>query len=331
MTALTRRNALLAATATAAASVMPHAETAHAAVPAAGKQIAGWYRYKVGDIEVTVATDGISRFKMAPTHVVNVPLDTVNAALADMFMEKDMMTTPYNPIALNMGGKLVVIDTGTGDANYKKSNGVGGQLVSNLAAAGIDRNAVNTVIISHYHGDHINGLLMADNSLAYPNADILVPEKEHAYWMDDGEMSRASKGRIEGNFKNVRRVMNTEVLKRVGTYAWGKEVLPGVTAQGTPGHTFGHSSFVVASGNDAVYVQSDVTHVPFLFVLHPDWHAFYDQDGQMAQDTRHKVYDMLAAEKMRVQGFHYPFPSLAHVVKNGTGYRYLPVPWSPVI
>jgi glyoxylase-like metal-dependent hydrolase (beta-lactamase superfamily II) len=230
-----------------------------------------------------------------------------------------------------MGGKLVLIDTGTGEANYKKTNGAAGQLVSNLAAAGIDRNAVNTVIISHYHGDHINGLLMADNSLTYPNAEILVPEKEHAYWMDDGEMSRASKGRIEDNFKNVRRVMNKEVLKRVRTNAWGKEVLPGITSQGTPGHTFGHSSFVLASGNDSVYVQSDVTHVPFLFVLHPDWHAFYDQDGQMAEDTRRKVYDMLAAEKMRVQGFHYPFPSLAHVVKSGTGYRYLPVPWSPVI
>src|SRR5690349_19661207 len=107
MTGLTRRNALLAATATAAASAMPHGDTARAATPATVKQVAGWYRYKVGDIEVTVATDGVSRFKMAPNHVINVPLDTVNAALADMFMEKDMMTTPYNPIALNMGGKLV--------------------------------------------------------------------------------------------------------------------------------------------------------------------------------------------------------------------------------
>jgi glyoxylase-like metal-dependent hydrolase (beta-lactamase superfamily II) len=90
-------------------------------------------------------------------------------------MEKDMMTTPYNPIAVNTGSKLAIIDTGTSETNYKKSNGVGGQFVSNLAAAGIDRSAVDTVIISHYHGDHINGLLMDDNSLTYPNAEILVP------------------------------------------------------------------------------------------------------------------------------------------------------------
>jgi hypothetical protein len=116
----------------------------------------------------------------------------------------------------------------------------------------------------------------------------------------------------------VQRVFSGEVLKRVRTYPWGKEVVPG-SPRRAQGHTFGHTSYVGASGNESVCVQSDVTHVPFLFVLHSDWHAFYDQDGQMAQDTEHKVYDMLAAEKMRVQGVHYPFPSLAHVVKNGTG------------
>jgi glyoxylase-like metal-dependent hydrolase (beta-lactamase superfamily II) len=173
------------------------------------------------------------------------------------------------------------------------------------------------VIISHYHGDHINGLLMDDNSLTYPNAEILVPAPEHAFWMDDGEMSRASAGRVQNNFKNVRRVFNAEVTKRVKTYEWGKELISGVTAQGTPGHTPGHTSFLISSGDHSVYVQSDVTHVPFLFVRHPDWHAFYDQDGAKAEATRRKVYDMLVAEKLRVQGFHYPFPSLAYVEKYG--------------
>ena len=169
-----------------------------------------------------------------------------------------------------------------------KSNGVGGQFVTNLAASGIERTAVDTVIISHYHGDHINGLLMEDNSLTYPNAEILVPAREHAFWMDDGEMSRATVGRLQSNFKNVRRVLNAEVMKRLKTYEWGKEVIPGVTAQGTPGHTPGHTSYVIASGSDSVYLQSDVTHVPFLFARHPDWHAFYDQDGDMAETTRRR-------------------------------------------
>ena len=194
MTAFTRRNLLSAAAGAAAAMTVPFDHPVRAATPPAGKQAAGWYRYKIGSIEVTVATDGVARFKMAEDHVTNIKKDVVNAALAEVFMEKDMMTTPYNPIAINTGSKLAVIDTGTGETNYKKSNGAGGQLVTNLAAAGIDRNAVDVVIISHYHGDHINGLLMDDNSLTYPNAEILVPATEHQYWMDDGEMSRATNG-----------------------------------------------------------------------------------------------------------------------------------------
>ena len=331
MTAFTRRNLFSVAASAATAIAVPFGHPVRAATPPAGKQAPGWYRYKIGNIEVTVATDGVARFKMAEDHVINIKKDAVNAALAEVFMEKDMMTTPYNPIAVNTGSKLAIIDTGTGEANYKKSHGIGGQFVSNLAAAGIDRTSVDTVIISHYHGDHINGLLMEDNSPTYPNAEILVPAPEHKYWMDDGEMSRATNTRVQTNFKNVRRVFNAEVLKRVKTYDWGREVIPGVTAQGTPGHTPGHTSYVIASGSETVYVQSDVTHVPFLFVRHPDWHAFYDQDGAMAEATRFKVYDMLVADKMRVQGFHYPFPSLAHVEKYGTGYREIPVIWSPTI
>jgi glyoxylase-like metal-dependent hydrolase (beta-lactamase superfamily II) len=331
MSDLTRRQAFAVAASAAAAASLPLARDAQAAAPPAGKQAAGWYRYKIGSIEMTVATDGVARFKMAEDHVINIKKDAVNAALAEVFMEKDMMTTPYNPVAINTGGKLAVIDTGTGEANFKNSKGVGGQFVTNLAAAGIDRNAIDTVIISHYHGDHINGLLMADGSLTWPNAEILVPAFEHKYWMDDGEMSRATNARVQTNFKNVRRVFNAEVMKRVNTYEYNKEVIPGVTAQHTPGHTVGHTSYVISSGQEAVYLQSDVTHVPFLFARHPDWHAFYDQDGPMAETTRRKVYDMLSADRMRVQGFHYPFPSLAHVEKVGSGYREIPVLWNPTI
>jgi glyoxylase-like metal-dependent hydrolase (beta-lactamase superfamily II) len=241
MNNLTRRNLLAGAAGATAATVLPFEKPVKAATPPAGKQAPGWYRYKIGTIEITVATDGVARFKMAEDHVTNIKLDAVNAALAEVFMEKDMMTTPYNPIAVNTGSKLAVIDTGTGESNYKKSGGVGGQFITNLSAAGIDRGAVDTVIISHYHGDHINGLLMDDNSLTYPNAEILVPATEHAFWMDDGEMGRASPVRMQTNFKNVRRVFSTDVLKRVKTYEWDKEVIPGVIAQGTPGHTPGHT------------------------------------------------------------------------------------------
>jgi glyoxylase-like metal-dependent hydrolase (beta-lactamase superfamily II) len=326
----TRRTVLSgAAAATLAPLAVPSA--AIAAAPPTQKQAPGWYRYKVGSFEITVVTDGANKFKFEDNHVTNKKRDEVNAALAAAYYEKDMMTTPYNPVVVNTGAKLVVIDTGTSEANFERSKGAAGQFQRNLAAAGIDRNAVDTVIISHYHGDHINGLLKPDKSLAFPNAEILVPAAEHKFFMDDGEMSRAPKGRMEGVFKGVRAVMTDDVLKRVKTYEPDKEIVTGITSVATNGHSWGHNSHVVASGSSKVFVQGDVTHVPFLFVRHPDWHVFYDQDPAMAEATRRRIYDMLVAEKMLVQGFHYPFPSLAYVEKSGTGYREIPVPWDPTI
>jgi glyoxylase-like metal-dependent hydrolase (beta-lactamase superfamily II) len=330
---LTRRTLLtgtVASTAAAGICLAPGRE-ARAAAPPAGTQAPGWYRYKVGNFEITVATDGVNRFKFPDDIVANVKREEVNAALVAAHREPDVYVTPYNPIVVNTGQKLVVIDTGLGEAVFNSSKGAIGQFLTNLAAAGIDPKTVDTVIISHYHGDHVNGLLKADNSLAFPNAEILVPAAEHKFWMDDGEMSRAPKGRMEEQFRNNRRIFAGEVMKRLRTYDEGKEVVPGITAVPTHGHSMGHSSHVVASGSSQVYVQADVTHVPFLFARNPGWHAFYDQDPVMAEATRRKVYDMLVAEKMLVQGFHYPFPSLAYVEKSGSGYREVPVAWNPTL
>ena len=327
---LTRRAALLGISAAAAAPALATVP-ARAAVPAKGNQVAGFYRYKVGDTEITVITDGVNRFKLPDDMVGNVPKDQVQAALTAAHVEPGMFYNPYNPVIVNTGAKLVLIDTGVGEAGFKQSNGKIGQFLTNAAAAGYKPEDFDAVIISHYHGDHVNGLIKADNSITFPNAEILVPANEHKYWMDDGEMARAPKGRIEGVFKNNRRVFAGEVLKRVRTYDWDKEVVPGILAVGTPGHSPGHTSHIVSSGSAKVYVQADVTHVPFLFVRNPGWHAFYDHDPVMAETTRRKVYDMLSAEKMMVQGFHYPFPSHAYVEKNGTGYRETMVLWNPAI
>jgi glyoxylase-like metal-dependent hydrolase (beta-lactamase superfamily II) len=326
---LSRRNVLTGAAVAGVAALTP--AVAQAAAPPSGKQVAGFYRYKLGDIEVTVVTDGANRLPVTDAFVINVKKEEVNAALVAAYMEPGFFVGPYNPIVINTGRKLALVDTGTGAANFERSKGAAGQFTTNLAAAGIDPGAIDTVIISHFHGDHMNGLLKADNSLAFPNAEILVPANEHQFYMDDGNMSRAPKGRIEDVFKNVRRVMSGDVLKRVRTYAWDKEVIPGVLAVGTPGHTPGHTSHIVSSGSKKVYVQADVTHAPYLFARNPGWHAYYDQDPVMAEATRRKVYDMLVAERMLVQGFHYPFPSVAHVEKAGQGYREVPVVWNSVL
>jgi glyoxylase-like metal-dependent hydrolase (beta-lactamase superfamily II) len=328
MTIASRRGVLGGAVAAAASAATA---PLNAAVPQSGNQAPGYYRYRVGSIEITVVDDGVSRMPITDDFVENVTKDEINGALEAAFLEKNFYAGPYNPIVINTGTKLALVDTGTGETAFKASNGLNGRLPINLAAAGFDARAIDAVIISHYHGDHFNGLIKADGSLAFPNAEILVPAVEHKFWMDDGEMGRAAKPRVVFGFKNTRRVFAGEVLKRVRTYEWDKEVIPGVTAIGTPGHTPGHTSHVVASGNKAVYVQADVTHAPFLFARHPGWHFMLDVEPVQAEATRRKVYDMLVAERMLVQGFHYPFPSVGHVEKSGTGYREVLVNWSATI
>ena len=332
MTEIDRRSVLAGALATGAALASPLATpSAKAAAPAAGTQNSGWYRYKVGTHEITVVTDGVNRFKFPDGFVANKNRDEVNQGLVAAFLQPapDMIAVPYTPIVVNTGSKLVVMDTGTGEGNFERSKGAAGQFHGNLKAAGIDRNQIDMVIISHFHGDHINGLLTPDNKPSFPNAEVLVPAAEWKYFMDDAEMGKQTSDRMKGVFAGLRKVFDA-LDRKVTQYEPDKELAPGITSISTPGHTPGHTSFIVASGNDKVFVQADVTNLP-LFVRNPGWHLMFDQDANMAEATRRKVYDMLSADRMMVQAFHYPFPARAYIEKTSTGYRETMVPWSPTL
>lgn len=282
------------------------------------------FRYNIGDIEVTVLTDGFRMVPVDDKYLANASASDLVKALAAAGLPTDKMKNTYSPVVLSTGGKRVLIDTGNGEAALKQSNGERGTLNGNLAAAGIDRNAIDVVVISHFHADHVNGLLMADNSRAFPNAEIMVPEVEWKFWMDDGEMSRASKGRMTELFANNRRVFDA-LGRKVTVYRWDQEIAPGVTAVGTPGHSIGHTSFMVASRGKRVFVQQDICNNVAVFAPFPDWHGFFDQDPPKAAATRRRIYDMLAAEKLPVQAYHFPYPALGRVEKAGDGYRVIPV------
>jgi glyoxylase-like metal-dependent hydrolase (beta-lactamase superfamily II) len=134
---------------------------------------------------------------------------------------------------------------------------------------------------------------------------------------------------MEDLFKNNRRVFDA-LGRKVTPYEWNKELAPGLMPIATLGHCIGHTSYVLSSGNAKLFIQSDVTNHPDLFARHPEWGGFFDQDPQLAVATRKRVYDMLVADRMLVQGFHYPFPGVAHVEKDASGgYRVVPAAWSP--
>ena len=171
MVELSRRAAMAGAAATA---LMPLTMTAaRAAAPLAEKQNASFYRYNVGTHQVTVVCDGVATVNLADNYSPNATKDQISKVLADSHLPTDKITHTFSPVVVNTGPKLVVIDTGLGLAQFEQSKGRTGQFHNNLAAANIDRNNVDTVIISHFHGDHINGLLAADNKAAFANAEIM--------------------------------------------------------------------------------------------------------------------------------------------------------------
>lgn len=280
------------------------------------------YTYRCGDHEVFVVPDGSRTFPLSDEFVPNATREELNGALAEAGMPSDQMTIVFNPLLLKTGGKTVLIDAGNGAGRGASA----GRLVPNLGSIGITPESIDCVVISHFHRDHIDGLLAPDDGAQFPNAEILVPAPEWDFWMDDGNMAQAEPGRMQELFQNARRVFDG-LRSRVRTYPWDSEVLPGLTAMGTPGHSVGHTSFMLSSGNDSVFIQCDVTNHPALFVHHPDWYASFDQDPAQALATRKRIYEMLVAERLPVQGFHHPVPGLSFVERAESGYRLVPIDW----
>lgn len=332
MTDLNRRHLLAGAAAVSAAAATGLRPTAaNASVPPTGTQAPGFYRYKVGSYECTSINDGARTFPMPEKFVVNIPKEESLAAGEAAYMPKGMVTVPFNPQLINTGSKLVLIDTGNGVANLEPSKGAVGRTLQNLAAAGVDPKNIDVVLLSHLHPDHTNGIRLADGALAFPNAELMVPGKDWEFWTSEDNAAKAESNPMMKNyFANVKKTF-AGLESKVTKYDWGKEVAPGITSIATPGHTPGHTSFAVASGDAKVLIQSDVTNIPEFFLRNPDWHVMYDADAALAQTTRHKFYDMAAAEKATVIGFHFTFPSVGHVEKDGAKYRLVPSAWNPTI
>lgn len=328
MTKLTRRHLLAgAATATAASALAPLGahSPAYAAAPPAGKQAPGWYRYKVGDFEVTIISDGVWHRKLEGATVPNASLADVQQALADAFLPTDILPYPFNLTVINTGSKLVAIDTGTAG----RFTPTGGTYLDNLAAAGIDPAKVDTVVISHFHPDHINGIWTKDDKLVFPNAEITVPEPEWAFWMDEAKASAAPEG-AKPNFANCKKVFGP-IADKVTRYQPGKEVAPGITSFAAYGHTPGHTAYTVASGDKSLLMMVDSVANPAVFARYPEWQHASDFIRNMGIETRKRMLDRAAVDKSLIQAMHFPFPGTGYIVKDGAGYRFVPSLWTHIV
>ncbi len=318
MATVTRRTLL---TGSAAAALAAGANPAAAAAPPSGKLTPGVYRYNIGTFELTALYDGIWYRPITEKFIRNAPFAEVEHALADAFMPADKLATPFTTLVVNTGKRLVLIDTGTGGQIAPSA----GALRDNLAAAGIDPTAVDLIVISHFHPDHINGIKDKNNDLVFPNAEIMVPAAEWDFWMDDANMNAAP---VEQKltFRNQRRIFS-DIARRVTRFEPGAEVAPGILTLAAPGHTPGHTVCSIHSGDQSLLVLGDAAQHPAVFARHPDWQAAFDIDGDAAVATRKKLFDRAAADRMLVTGYHFPFPACGHLIKTASGYEHVPVEW----
>lgn len=329
--AITRRT-ILAATALATTpiggSVLAQSSNpspnANAAQGASSRQAPGFYRYKVGDIEVTAVHDGFARRPLDGL-VKNAELQQVQEALREAFLPAEALPITFTSLVLRRNGRLTLIDAGNGDMGAPTT----GHWMANFRAAGFDPAQVETVVISHFHGDHINGLRLKDGTAVFPNAEVMVPAAEWAYWMDDTRMNQAPEG-MKGAFQNVRRVFGP-IANDVKRYEADKEIVPGLTSIAAYGHTPGHTAYMLSSGSGKLMIMSDITNHPALFVRNPDWAVVFDMDPEQARATRHRLLDMAAAERAQVSFYHAPFPATGHIAREEDGYRFVPVQWSTAI
>lgn len=316
---LNRRTVLGAAAATPLLGTL-----AMAAQPLSGQQAPAFYRFKVGALEVTAINDGFFRFPVEG-FIRNASLDDVKSVLGAAFQPTDQLIIPFTTLVVNTGSKLVLIDTGNGNSGAPTS----GSWMTNFKAAGFDPNNVDTILISHFHGDHINGLRLKDGSAVFPKAEVMVPETEWTFWTNPDNANSAP-DRVKANFANVKRVFDP-IAKDITRFGWGKEPVTGITTIDAHGHTPGHTTFALSSGSGRLLVMSDTTNNPILFARHPEWSAVFDMNGEDAIKTRRKMLDMAATDRMQVSFYHAAFPATGHIAKDGNGFNMVPMAFQPTL
>ena len=288
-------------------------------------QVPGFYRFKVGSFTVTTVHDG---FFARPLEgfVRNAPLSDVQAVLRDAFLPQDRLVIPFTVTFLDTGRDLVVFDSGNGVTAPTATNG---RMIANMRAAGIDPARVTRVVMSHFHGDHVNGLLNAEGAAAFPNAEVIVPEAEIAWWGDASNETRSPEGQRATFANSARRLAPyTTRLRRIGPDA---EVVSGVRSVAAYGHTPGHTCYHIADGADQMMFVADTTNRPELLARRPEFHIIFDFDAVAAEATRRRIYDRVATDRIRITGYHFPFPANGYLAKEGSGYRFVAADWSGAV
>jgi glyoxylase-like metal-dependent hydrolase (beta-lactamase superfamily II) len=277
----------------------------------------GWRKFSLGSAEVIALNDGVVRRPLGEEFVRNAPLEQVKAVLASQQLPTEYIDVPYNAFLLVVGGKRCLIDAGFADNGPPNT----GRLLENLRGAGLGPADIDTVLLSHLHGDHVSGLRRKDGSLVYPNATVLVPTPEYDFWMDAKRLEAAPPGAKAG-FVNARRVLDGYPADKLQRFAPGDRLLGAVDSIAAYGHSPGHTLFSLRGSSASFTYLADAAHYPALFTRNPDWQVQFDMDPETARLSRRAALARAAADQGIVGGYHFPFPAFGRIKTEGSGYAF---------
>jgi glyoxylase-like metal-dependent hydrolase (beta-lactamase superfamily II) len=294
---------------------------AQAAAPQVKTQAPGFFRMMLGDFEITALSDGT--VEMQPKQLLTNTTPEHVGGLLDRSFEKDAVPLSVNAFLINTGDKLILVDTGAA----KLFGPTLGNLLPNLLAAGYRPEQVDAVLITHMHADHVGGLF-TDGKITFPNATVRADQRDADYWLSKENMDKApaeAKGFFQGAMLSINPYIATGNFK---PFNGSTDLFPGIRAIAAPGHTPGHTIYVIESKGQKLVLWGDLMHIAGVQFPEPQVTISFDTDSTVASTQRAKAFADAAQGRYLVAGAHLSFPGIGHIRSEGSGYVWVPVDYN---
>ena len=288
--------------------------------PRPSHQAPGIHHKAVGDMIVTALNDGMFEGSFAM-------LAGFESGTAERMHRERFRAIPpklaVNSFLIQTADRTILVDGGCGGVFGPNL----GKLAGNLAALGIKPGDVDTLLCTHLHPDHVGGLVDNAGKAVFPAAELVVHADDHGFWGDDATLAGAATDDMKGYVALARSTI-AAYADRTKLLTKG-EAISGISIVPEPGHTPGHSGWLIASGGASLLIWGDIVHMPGIQFARPDAGMGFDIDGGQAVATRQRIMDMVTTDRLMVAGMHLDFPCFGHVAKAAEGYAFVPDVWTP--